>query len=67
MWGRSGLHYAVNSGLAGDGDYESKIIVDIPRFARDPRDRDLWVRPVTAKFLFSLASAKLTEVAKTME
>ncbi len=67
MWDRGGLHYAFNTGLAGDGVYESKIIVGVPRFARDPRDQDLWVRPVTAKFLFSLASAKLTEVAKAME
>jgi hypothetical protein len=67
MWSRSGLHYALNSGLAGDGVYESKIIVGVPRFARDPRDQDRWVRPVTAKFDFRLAGAKLSEVAKVME
>jgi uncharacterized protein involved in high-affinity Fe2+ transport len=31
MWNRSGLHYAFNTGLAGDGAYESKVIVGVPR------------------------------------
>jgi uncharacterized protein involved in high-affinity Fe2+ transport len=67
MWGRSGLHYAVNSGLAGDGVYESKVIVGVPTFARDPKDPDRWMQPVAAKFHFELTSARLTEGSKPMD
>ncbi len=67
MWNRSGLHYAFNSGLAGDGAYESKVIVGVPAFARDPRDPDRWMQPVVAKFYFRLAGGKLTEVSEIME
>lgn len=38
MWGGSGLHHAMNSGLAGDGTYEATITVDAPTFARDLKD-----------------------------
>ena len=54
MWNRSGLHYAFNSGLAGDGVHESKVIVGVPAFARDPIYQDRWMQPVAAsspKFL----------------
>ena len=67
MWNRSGLHYAFNSGLAGDGVYESKVIIGVPTFARDPKDRDRWMQPVAAKFHFTLAGGKLTEGSEVME
>ncbi len=67
MWNRSGLHYAFNSELAGDGVYESKVIVGVPTFARDPKDRDRWMQPVAAKFHFTLAGGKLTEGSEVME
>ncbi len=63
MWNRSGLHYAFNSELAGDGVYESKVIVGVPTFSRDPKDRDRWLQPVVAKFHFTLIGGKLTEVS----
>jgi uncharacterized protein involved in high-affinity Fe2+ transport len=64
MWGGSGLHYAFNSGLAGDGTYEATVTVGVPTFARDIKDRQHWMRPATAKFHFRLADGKLTEVSK---
>jgi uncharacterized protein involved in high-affinity Fe2+ transport len=67
MWDRSGLHYAFNSGLAGDGVYECKVIVGVPTFARDPNYRDRWLQPVAAKFHFTLAGGKLTEGSEVME
>jgi len=67
MWNHNGLHYAFNSGLGGDGVYESKVIVGVPTFARDPNDPDRWMQPVVAKFHFSLAGGKLTEVSEIME
>jgi hypothetical protein len=63
MWDRSGLHYAFNSGLAGDGVYESKVIVGVPTFARDPKYQNRWMQPVATKFHFRLAGGKLTEVS----
>ncbi len=63
MWSRSGLHYAFNSGLGGDGVYESKVIVGVPTFARDPNDPDRWMQPVAVKFHFRLVGGKLTEVS----
>jgi len=63
MWNRSGLHYAFNSGLGGDGVYESKVIVGVPTFARNPKDPNRWMQPVAAKFHFRLAGGKLTEVS----
>jgi uncharacterized protein involved in high-affinity Fe2+ transport len=67
MWNRSGLHYASNTGLAGDGAYESKVIVGVPTFARDPNYQERWLQPVAAKFHFSLTGGKLTEVSEIME
>ena len=67
MWNRSGLHYAFNSGLAGDGVYESKVIVGVPTFARDPIYQERWLQPVAAKFHFTLAGGKLTEGSEVTE
>lgn len=64
MWGGSGLHYAMNSPLAGDGTYEAAITIGTPMFARAPKDRDLWMKPVTTRFHFKLAGRKLVEVTK---
>ena len=62
MWSRQGLHYAFNSGLQGDGFYESKVTVGIPTLARHREDVNRWMEPVTAKFHFRLSDGKLTEV-----
>ena len=64
MWGGSGLHYAVNSPLAGDGTYETTITVGVPGFGRAPADKDLWVKPVTTKFHFKLKGGKVAEVTE---
>jgi uncharacterized protein involved in high-affinity Fe2+ transport len=64
MWGGSGLHYAVNSPLAGDGTYEATITVGVPAFGRAPADKDLWMKPVSSKFHFKLAGSKLIEVTE---
>ena len=64
MWGGSGLHYAVNSPLAGDGAYEATITVGVPAFSRASADKDMWIKPVTTKFPFKLAGGKLIEVTE---
>ena len=63
MWGGSGLHYAFNSGLAGDGTYEATVTVGVPTFARGLDDKR-WMEPATGKFHFKLAGGKLTEVSE---
>ena len=63
MWGGSGLHYALNSGLAGDGTYEAKVTVGVPTFARSMNDKR-WMEPATGIFHFKLADGKLTEVSE---
>ena len=64
MWGGSGLHYAYNSPLAGDGVYEATVTVGVPTFARGAKNKDMWVKPVTSKFHFKLAGGKLVEVTE---
>jgi hypothetical protein len=63
MWGGSGLHYALNSGLAGDGTYEATVTVGVPTFARG-LDDIRWMEPATAKFHFKIAGGMLTEVSE---
>jgi uncharacterized protein involved in high-affinity Fe2+ transport len=64
MWGDSGLHYAINSGLAGDGTYEMAVTVEVPTFARSMKERSRWMEPRTATFHVKLVSGKLTEVSE---
>jgi uncharacterized protein involved in high-affinity Fe2+ transport len=63
MWGSSGLHYSANSALLGDGVYAATVTVDVPTFQRELKDKDLWSKPVSAKFHFKLKDGKLTEVS----
>ena len=49
MWGGSGLHYAANSPLAGDGTYETTITVGVPGFGRATADKNLWTTPVSRR------------------
>ncbi len=63
MWGGSGLHYACNNGLAGDGTYEATVTVGVPTFVRGMDDKR-WMEPATGKFHFKLAKGKLTEVSE---
>ena len=64
MWGSSGLHYSANSALLGDGTYAATVLVDVPTFQRELKDKDLWSKPVSAKFHFKLVGGKLTEVSQ---
>ena len=64
MWGSSGLHYSANSALLGDGVYAATVTVDVPTFQRELKDKDLWDKPVSAKFHFKLQNGKLTEVSE---
>ena len=64
MWGSSGLHYSANSALLGDGSYAATVTVDVPTFQRELKDKDLWSKPVNARFHFKLANGKLTEVSQ---
>jgi len=63
MLGGTGLHYACNNGLAGDGTYEVTVTVRVPTFARDLEDKR-WMVPAIGKFHFKLAGGKLTEVSE---
>lgn len=64
MWGGSGLHYAMNSALAGNGSYEVQITVGVPTFGRAPNDKDMWRKPAAASFHFKLKDDKLVEVSE---
>lgn len=64
MWGGSGLHYALNSALAGDGAYSANVTVGVPDFARADQDQNLFSKPATAQFHFKLANRKIVEVSE---
>ncbi len=64
MWGSSGLHYALNSGLAGDGAYDFLITVEPPTFGRSLKDKDFLARPASARFHFKLKDGALVEVSE---
>ena len=64
MWGSSGLHYSENSALAGDGIYAATVTVGVPSFAREMKDKDLWSKPVSARFHFRLKDGALIEVSE---
>lgn len=64
MWGSSGLHYSANSALLGDGVYAATVTVDVPTFQRELKDKDLWAKPVSARFHFKLKDGKVTEVSE---
>lgn len=66
MWGSSGLHYALNSTLAGDGAYDLVITVQPPNFSRSIKDKDLFTIPATARFHFRLKGGALIEVSEPM-
>ncbi len=67
MWGSSGLHYSANSTLLGNGSYAATVTVAVPTFERELKDKDLWAKPVSAKFHFKLMDGKLTEVSELSE
>lgn len=67
MWGSSGLHYSANSTLLGNGSYVATVTVAVPTFERELKDKDLWAKPVSAKFHFKLIDGKLTEVSEVSE
>lgn len=64
MWGSSGLHYSANTALAGDGIYAATVTVDVPTFQRELKDKDLWAKPVSARFHFRLRDGKVVEVSE---
>jgi uncharacterized protein involved in high-affinity Fe2+ transport len=64
MWGGSGLHYALNNALAGDGTYEFAITVQPPTFSRSVKDKDFLTKPASARFHFKLKSGALIEVSE---
>jgi len=67
MWGGSGLHYAANSALAGDGSYRATVTVNAPTFSRDIKDKEMWMQSARAQFHFKLADGKLVEVSEAAE
>lgn len=66
MWGSSGLHYAANSALMGDGTYVATVTVEMPVFARDDKTKDLWLEPIVVVFHFKLKDGSLIEVSEPM-
>ena len=65
-WGGSGLHYALNTPLAGDGRYEATVTVGVPTFGRTEKNKDVWIKPVVSKFHFKLAGTTLVEVTEPL-
>lgn len=63
MWGGSGLHYAINHGLLGDGEYHAEIHLEEPRFARSMGDKDKWMGTVEVEFHFVIEDGLVTEVS----
>ncbi len=61
MWGGSGLHYAFNSGLSGDGTYEATVTVEPPAFARSMDDKDKWMKPIVAFYHFKIEAGQVVE------
>ena len=59
MWGGSGLHFAINHGLLGAGDYTASVTVEVPEFARSLSDKDKWMTPIQADFTFTINAAGL--------
>lgn len=64
MWGSSGLHYAMNSALLGDGAYLATITIHAPAFGRSVDDKNLFMVPAVAKFHFKLKDGALAEVSE---
>ena len=64
MWGSSGLHYAANSALLGDGAYAAVVTVAVPTFHRKLKDKALWDKPTAAAFHFRLRDGKIVEVTQ---
>lgn len=64
MWGSSGLHYALNSALAGDGTHDFLVTVQPPTFGRSLKDKDLLTKPAGARFHFRLRGGALVEVSE---
>ncbi len=59
MWGGSGLHYAANGALPGDGVYVATVTVEPPTFARGPKNKDLWRKPTQAEFRFTFREGRV--------
>ena len=64
MWGSSGLHYAANNALLGDGIYAGTVTVEMPVFARDAGTKGIWLQPIAAVFHFKLQDGALVEVSE---
>ncbi len=65
-WGSSGLHYALNTPLAGDGRYDATVTVGPPTFARTEKNKDNWTKPIVAKFHFKLAGTTIVEATEPL-
>lgn len=59
MWGGSGLHYAMNGPLPGDGQYTATIKVGPPAFVRGSTFRDRWMSSVTVEFPFTFEGGQV--------
>lgn len=60
MWGSSGLHYADNGKLMGDGDYVVTVLANAPTFVRGSANKDLWINPISTDFEFSIKDGIIT-------
>lgn len=59
MWGGSGLHYAANGALPGDGVYVAEVTVGPPTFARGPKNKETWRKPVRTEFRFNMKKGQI--------
>ena len=44
--------------------YAATVTVDTPTFERELKDKDLWAKPVSARFHFRLKDGKVIEVSE---
>lgn len=67
MWGGSGLHYADNGKLMGDGNYNLTVLANAPTFVRGDSNKDLWLEAISADFKFSIENGIITSEADVNE
>lgn len=59
MWGGSGLHYAGNGALPGDGAYTATVTVEPPTFARGPKNKDMWRNSTQVELRFTMRKGRV--------
>jgi uncharacterized protein involved in high-affinity Fe2+ transport len=59
MWGGSGLHYARNGDVMGDGQYVATVVATPPEFMRGETNKHLWMDPISVDFRFQIRDGEI--------